>query len=105
MKSKYRKTIAVHVVGANTASANTVPCCPKLYEYGGAGTDWPVYRSIQEETRLAVDTACAAFHLNRRPQTLRAWASTEGGVIRPMRVHGRLAWPVSELRRVLGVTA
>ena len=104
MISKPRKTSAVYLVEGKTASANTVACCPKFYEYGDAGPDWPVYRPIQEETRLAVDTACAAFHLNRRPQTLRAWASTEGGVIRPMRVHGRLAWPVSELRRVLGVT-
>ena len=27
----------------------------------------------------------------------------ENGPIRPMRVHGRLAWPVADLRRVLGV--
>ena len=64
-----------------------------------------VYPSLETEARLAVDTACAAWHLNRRPQTMRSWASTEAGPIRPLRVHGRLAWPVSELRRVLGVSA
>jgi hypothetical protein len=59
--------------------------------------------SLDRETRAAVDTATAAFHLNRRPQTLRGWACHEGGPIRPFRLNGRLAWPVAELRRVLGM--
>ena len=54
------------------------------------------------ETRIVVDTATAAFHLNRRPQTLRAWACYEDGPIRPKRVNGRLAWPVATLRSILG---
>ena len=62
----------------------------------------PAFVSIDRETRAAVETACAAYHLNRRPQTLRVWACMECGPLRPVRVHGRLAWPVSELRRVLG---
>ena len=53
------------------------------------------------EVRTHVDTACAAFHLGRQPQTLRVWASAENGPLRPIRVNGRLAWPVSEIRRVL----
>jgi hypothetical protein len=61
--------------------------------------------SLERETRAAVDTATAAYHLSRQPQTLRAWACLENGPLRPVRVHGRLAWPVSELRRVLGVAA
>jgi hypothetical protein len=61
--------------------------------------------SLERETRAVVDTACAAYHLNRQPQTLRAWACLENGPLRPVRVHGRLAWPVAELRRVLQVTA
>ena len=48
-----------------------------------------------------VDTAHAAFVLSRRPQTLRAWACLENGPLRPVRINGRLAWPVSELLRVL----
>ena len=64
-----------------------------------------LYPPIESEARLAVDTACAAWHLNRQPQTLRSWASTEGGPIHPLRIHGRLAWPVAELRRVLGAAA
>ncbi len=53
------------------------------------------------EVRSYVDTACAACHLCRRPQTLRVWASAETGPLRPIRVNGRLAWSVAEIRRVL----
>lgn len=52
-----------------------------------------------------VKTAAAAYYLNRRQQTLRGWACLENGPLRPIRVHGRLAWPVAEIRRVLGVAA
>jgi hypothetical protein len=58
---------------------------------------------LDRETRAAVDTETAAYHLSREPQTLRVWACKEIGPLRPLRVNGRLAWPVSELRRVLGV--
>jgi hypothetical protein len=55
-------------------------------------------------TTPTVDTASAARYLNRRPQTLRMWAMRDGsGPIRPVRIHGRLGWSVSELRRILGV--
>lgn len=63
----------------------------------------PHIQSLDNETRAALSTAEAAYHLNRAQQTLRLWASQGCGPIRPFRVHGRLAWPVSELRRVLGV--
>ena len=57
------------------------------------------------ETRPAVDTAAAAHYLSRRPQTLRGWASAETfpDGLRPIRIMGRLAWPVAEIRRLLGV--
>lgn len=57
--------------------------------------------ALEHEVRLAIDTATAAFHLNRRPQTLRAWASTEKGPIKPRRIAGRLAWSVAEIRSLL----
>lgn len=57
------------------------------------------------ETRTAITTAEAAGHLNRAQQTLRLWAMREDGPIRPVRVNGRLAWPVADLKRVLGVAA
>jgi hypothetical protein len=54
---------------------------------------------LAREERHVVDTATAAYYLNRRPQTLRTWACRENGPMRPLRINGRLAWPVSELRR------
>jgi hypothetical protein len=53
-------------------------------------------------TRPAVDTDSAAYYLGRKAQTLRAWACYENGPIRPIRVHGRLAWPVEKIRSLLG---
>jgi len=63
------------------------------------------FPTLESVTRPTVDTRAAAFYLNRRPQTLRGHASRDEGPIKPIRVNGRLAWPVSELRRVLGVQA
>ncbi len=61
------------------------------------------YTPLAQETRANLPTSEAAYHLNRREQTLRGWACLENGPLRPMRINGRLAWPVSELRRLLGV--
>lgn len=58
---------------------------------------------LDQEPRASITTAEAAAHLSRAQQTLRIWACRDNGPIRPLRVHGRLAWPVAELRRVLGV--
>jgi hypothetical protein len=62
---------------------------------------WPIRPPLEAETRAFVDTATAAHHLNRRPQTLRGWACHEDGPLRPVRVNGRLAWSVADIRRVL----
>lgn len=64
-----------------------------------------VARPLQNETRTAIPTAEAAFHLGREPQTLRVWACRENGPIRPLRVHGRLAWPTDAIRALLKVQA
>jgi hypothetical protein len=61
----------------------------------------PDFVALSSERRTHVNTACAAFHLGRKPQTLRVWASYEKGPLRPVRVNGRLAWSVAEIRRVL----
>lgn len=58
---------------------------------------------LNQVSTPTVGTAEAAAYLNRQPQTLRGWACLENGPIRPVRVHGRLAWPVAEIRRLLGV--
>lgn len=60
---------------------------------------------LGDERRSAVSTEAAARHLSRKAQTLRIWACRENGPIRPIRINGRLAWPVAELRRLLGVAA
>lgn len=60
---------------------------------------------IEQETRSHVETACAAFHLSRQPQTMRAWACLENGPLRPTRINGRLAWAVADIKRLLNVSA
>jgi hypothetical protein len=55
------------------------------------------------ESRSTVDTATAAYHFNRRPQTLRAWACLQNGPLNPLRINGRLAWPVADIKRLLGM--
>lgn len=60
---------------------------------------------LNSENRAALTTKETAAHLGRKPQTLRVWAMRGDGPIQPIRINGRLAWPVAELRRVLGVAA
>ncbi|HOB93474.1 MAG TPA: DNA-binding protein [Aquabacterium sp.] len=61
------------------------------------------YAPLDHESRAAVDTACAAYHLSRATQTLRIWACKESGPIRPIRINGRLAWKTADIRKLLGV--
>ena len=70
-----------------------------------ATTGHQQFPPLELENRPAVGTEQAAYYLNRRPQTMRVWACMENGPLRPTRINGRLAWPVSEPRRVLGVPA
>ena len=62
---------------------------------------------LELEKRPRVPTEQAAHYLSRRPQTLRGWASAETfpDGLRPVRVHGRLGWPMAGIRAVLGVPA
>ena len=61
---------------------------------------------LDQETRTHVVTAVMCRHLNRREQTARGWASAETYPkgLKPLRVNGRLAWPVAGIKQVLGVT-
>ena len=61
------------------------------------------YPPLEEVTRPTVPTDQAAYYLARKPQTLRGWASLENGPLRPLRVHGRLGWPVAGIKSLLGV--
>lgn len=60
---------------------------------------------LEKVTRPTVPTEQAAYYLNRRPQTLRGWACLENGPLLPLRISGRLAWDVANIRRLLGVGA
>lgn len=68
-----------------------------------AASESQPFPSLELVNRPTVPTEQAAHYLNRRPQTLRGWACLENGPLRPVRVNGRLAWPVAEIKRVLGV--
>jgi hypothetical protein len=58
---------------------------------------------LEEVVRPMLTTEEAAFYLNRKPQTLRVWACRDDGPIRPLRLHGRLGWPIADIRRYLAV--
>lgn len=59
------------------------------------------YTALSNEVRSVLDTNAAAFHLGRKPQTLRKWAAYESGPLRPIRIMGRLAWATNDIRRLL----
>jgi hypothetical protein len=61
------------------------------------------FPSLNDETREYVSTECAAFHLMRRPQTLREahCSGTLPPAIRPKRLNGRLAWSVAAIQAYL----
>lgn len=62
------------------------------------------YQPLEQITRPNLKTEEAAHYLNRKPQTLRAWAMKDGtGPIRPRRIGGLLAWNTSEVKALVGV--
>lgn len=63
----------------------------------------PQFPPLENVTRPRVGTAATAFYLSREPNTLRVWAYRDIGPIRPIRINGRLAWSVNDIRRLLGV--
>ncbi len=78
---------------------------PLLYEATGiidALKLWgEEFQPMEQVTRPTVPTDQAAYYLNRRPQTMRAWSSLQNGPIRAIRVHGRLAWPMDQIKMLL----
>lgn len=63
----------------------------------------PAFIPLDQETRASITTREAAHHLSRKMQTLHEWACYENGPVRPTRINGRLAWPVAEIKKVLGM--
>ena len=68
-------------------------------------SDW--FPDIRTESRSHVPTDIAAHWLGRKNQTLRGWhchGDYPDG-LRPLVINSRLAWPVSGIKRALGLTA
>jgi len=61
------------------------------------------YQPLAQVDRPNLKTEEAAYYLNRRPQTLRAWACLENGPLRPRRIGGLLAWPTEQVKALAGV--
>lgn len=74
----------------NISNHNALPAIPAAH-----------FPPLEQVTRPTVPTDAAAYYLNRQPQTLRAWACLENGALRPVRISGRLAWPVAAIRALL----
>ena len=74
---------------------------------GATGSNGPTdqwskeFQPLEQVTRPTVPTNQAAHFLNRQPQTLRSWASLENGPIQPIRINGRLAWPIDQIKILL----
>ena len=64
----------------------------------------PVFPSLETETRSIISTEAAAYHVGRRPQTLRIWACRGAGLLQPVRVGTRLGWRTSDIRQLLGIS-
>lgn len=67
-------------------------------------TAWQ-FTPLDRETRTHVDTATMCWHLGFAQQTARLWAckQTHPEGLEPIRIKGRLKWPVAGIRKLLGV--
>jgi hypothetical protein len=79
----------------------TIPQLKQAVKSAAAAKQLQNFPPLDQENRSHVDTSCAAFHLTRKAQTLRAWACLENGPLRPIRINGRLAWATAEIKRLL----
>ena len=63
----------------------------------------PDFPALDSVTNPTVPTAQAAHYMDRSVQTLRVWACYNTGPITPLKVGGRLAWPIRDIRKLYGV--
>lgn len=85
----------------NVTAQQTGTSPPAARTRSATDATWPVHLL---ESRTHLTTEQAAQLLGRRCQTLRVWACYESKApLRPVRVNGRLAWPVGEIARLLGL--
>ena len=60
------------------------------------------FPQLELVTKPNLTTEEAAFYCDRAAQTMRIWACRQpAGVPRPLRINGRLAWPVAAIRALL----
>lgn len=104
---QYQRTLTTRFIQMNfpTHPQQSAPIAetPFSTETKGSTNAASPFPKLEHVNRPTLETAAAAFYLNRQQQTLRTWACYEDGPLRPVRINGRLAWPVSEIKRVLGV--
>jgi predicted XRE-type DNA-binding protein len=85
----------------NVTAQQTGASSPPARTRSATDANWPV--SLLE-SRTHLTTEQAAQLLGRQCQTLRVWACYESKApLRPVRVNGRLAWPVGDIARLLGL--
>ena len=56
---------------------------------------------LEAVTLSHIPTEQAGYYLMRKPQTMRGYACLENGPLRPIRINGRLAWSVSDIKKLL----
>lgn len=56
---------------------------------------------LDKEVRDYLPTNEAAYHLGRKPQTLRVWSCNETGLLQPIGRGARLLWPVAGIKALL----
>ena len=65
----------------------------------------PEFTPLDRESRTHVDTETMCWHLGFAHQTARLWACKETYPkgLKPVRMNGRMKWPVAAIRKILGV--
>lgn len=61
------------------------------------------FAPIESVTSQTVSTDEASYYLNRKPQTLRMLACMKNSTIQPIKINGRLAWRVNDIKKLLGM--
>jgi predicted DNA-binding transcriptional regulator AlpA len=58
---------------------------------------------LEDVRKPHLTTREAAYYTGKAISTLHYWAMTGEGLVQPLRIGKRLAWPTAEVKRVLGL--
>jgi len=87
-------------------ATNILPSIETMREATASQPFNPPYPPLKLVNKPNLSTAETAYYLNRRPQTLRIWASKSGtGPMAPSRIGGILAWNTESVKALAGVVA